>query len=65
MADCTKIRYPSPWAASNALNAIVRKNAHRKPKVPVAIYPCAQCRAWHLTSHRQHGKAQKWNVRVH
>lgn len=64
MADCTKIKYPNPWAATHALRFLAQKYAARALKVPVAIYPCGACRTWHLTSKAQRGKSRKWNVSV-
>lgn len=62
MADCTKIKYPNPLMATRALRSIVAKTEHRKLKIPVAIYPCEFCRAWHLTSQSHTGKSRRWNV---
>ena len=62
MANCTKIKHPNRWAAVHALKVIALKDGQIRPKVPVAIYPCGLCHAWHLTSQKQHGKSRKWNV---
>lgn len=62
MANCTKNKHPNQWAAAQALRAIATSYGPSKPKVPVAVYPCASCHAWHLTSQRQYGKSRKWNV---
>ena len=62
MANCTKIKYTSPQAATLAMMAIVLRDAERRPKVPVAVYPCEKCHAWHLTSKKQSGKPRWWNM---
>jgi hypothetical protein len=57
MNDCTKIRYASPavakWAARQ-IAANYRKRGIRR--VPRGIHPCAECHAWHVTSHRTNAK---------
>jgi len=60
MANCVKITYLTPAAANAALVAIVLKTTGLKPKGPVAVYPCPNCQAWHLTSKKVAGKWRKW-----
>lgn len=62
MANCTKITYSSLWHANRALQAIVRNGSSLRGKVPAAVYPCAGCKGWHLTSKRAAGKAKKWQL---
>ena len=62
MANCTKIQHSSLRAATITMRAIVLRDAERKPKVPVAVYVCGNCHAWHLTSKKQSGKPKRWNV---
>ncbi|TFC33148.1 hypothetical protein E3O55_04105 [Cryobacterium sp. MDB1-18-2] len=63
-AVCTKIKYPTQGAAAHSLRAIVARDAGVKPKIPVAVYICAACQAWHLTSKRPSGAKRKWLVAV-
>jgi len=62
MADCTKVRHPSRWAAVRALDAITRNAGTDRDKVPVALYPCQSCGSWHLTSKKLSGKPRRWEV---
>ncbi|MDY7541173.1 MULTISPECIES: hypothetical protein [unclassified Cryobacterium] len=64
LAICTKIKYPTQEAAAHSLRAIVARYAGRKPKVPVAVYICVVCHAWHLTSKMPSGATRKWIVAV-
>ncbi len=38
MANCTKIKYPNPWAATHAFQAIALKNSPRKPRVTASLW---------------------------
>jgi len=60
VASCSKITYSDPWQANTALHAIVRKQLLSGRKPPAGVYPCAECKAWHLTSRKAHGKAKMW-----
>lgn len=47
--------------AAKALRNIARRPHAPGSAGPVAVYPCASCRAWHLTSHRATGRrARGW-----
>jgi len=60
VATCSKITYSSAWQANLALHAIVRKHLTSGGKLPASVYACPECKAWHLTSQKAHGKAKKW-----
>lgn len=65
MANCTKIKYPNRWAATQALHAITLKNAQSALKSPVAIHGCQSCQALHLTSQKPRGtRSRGWNALV-
>ena len=42
---CLKVRHASRWHALRALAALQKQGRNE-----VAVYPCASCREWHLTS---------------
>lgn len=53
MNDCTKIQYPSASAAKFAALRIAANYRKRGvSRVPRGVHPCAQCHAWHVTSHQ-------------
>ncbi len=53
MIACTKIQYPTPAAAKRAAAAIAANYRKRgAARFPRGVHPCAQCQAWHITSHR-------------
>ena len=59
---CVKVRHASRWQALRAL-AVLQKRGRKE----AAVYPCASCRGWHLTSSksaadwgRRHG--QVWST---
>ena len=57
MNDCTKIPYPTFSAAKRAgMHIIGRYRRRGKARIPRGVHPCAQCHAWHLTSHRTKAK---------
>jgi hypothetical protein len=48
MQKCRKVPYPTRWHAQRALQAVQESvSPSRREK---AAYPCAACKAWHLTS---------------
>jgi hypothetical protein len=51
MSDCSKIPYADAGRAAEALRHIARRQRARGRVEPVAVHPCASCRAWHVTSH--------------
>jgi hypothetical protein len=57
MRPCLKVSYPTPTAAALALLAL-RRNVGRDE---VAIHPCAQCHAFHLTSDRA-SASNRWTA---
>jgi hypothetical protein len=54
---CTKIPYPSPQAAHNALDDIrrrernhgTRRSRRTRSARTERVYKCAPCNAWHIT----------------
>ena len=57
MTECTKIPYPNPAAAKWAARQIaVNYRKRGLSRVPRGIHPCAECHAWHVTSHRTNAK---------
>lgn len=50
MTNCAKITYPDKQSANRALRAIIAKGARPRGKVPTNVYPCGECKGWHLTS---------------
>lgn len=58
METCGKNGYPDQASARVALAAIRASNAG---KVPVRVYPCDRCDAWHLTSKKVSGKKPPWD----
>lgn len=63
MATCTKITYPSLGQASRTLRIIVLKGSSTGAKLPASVYPCGDCKGWHLTSQKADGRAKKWLLR--
>lgn len=63
MATCTKITYPTVWHANQALQIIALKGSTDGDKLPASVYPCRECKAWHLTSQKAGGRATKWLLR--
>jgi len=71
MSSCVKIRYFQRRDAVAALRIIAKKCRRKGKKVPVAIYPCEHCGAWHLTSKVTHrtptelgGAVDAWRAEV-
>ncbi|MEY9777705.1 hypothetical protein ABH915_003313 [Arthrobacter sp. MW3 TE3886] len=62
MATCTKITYPTLWHANRTLQEIIRKGSSSGGKLPASVYPCQDCKGWHLTSKRAAGTAKKWQL---
>lgn len=57
MNDCTKIPYPTPAAAKRAAALIAASYRKRGvARLPRGVHPCAECHAWHITSHRTNAK---------
>jgi hypothetical protein len=54
---CEKVIYPSRFEASQAARGIARRPGFSGK---LAVYPCGQCDAWHLTSHRVSKKWEKF-----
>jgi hypothetical protein len=59
MAHCAKISYPSSQIANLALKGIRQKGSAAGRKLPVSVYRCPDCNAWHLTSKKAYGKPKK------
>lgn len=53
--SCNKVSYPSGWHAVQALHAMQARGRSER-----AIYPCRDCKAWHLTSSRA---GLEWAIR--
>jgi epoxyqueuosine reductase QueG len=53
VTDCAKAPYPTQAQARAALARIIEKWGEKpRPKMPVRVYPCDRCPAWHTTSKR-------------
>jgi len=64
MSGCSKAPYLDQASARLALAAI-REKASRKGrtgKLPVRVYPCDACDAWHLTAKPVKGRTPPWDV---
>ena len=61
METCGKNGYPDQASARVALAAIVERKAKKLPTIPVRVYPCDRCEAWHLTSKKVSGKKPPWD----
>ena len=60
---CAKTPYADQATARTALTSI-REKAARKGKdgpVPVRVYPCDVCDAWHLTTKPVRGRTPPWD----
>jgi hypothetical protein len=54
MATCSKIPYATERRARLALGAITRmRDRGATKRQECDAYPCAACKAWHLTSRRR------------
>jgi len=58
MHACTKIPYPTMYAAALALREIQSSSTRRRE---VGIHPCPQCAAFHLTSARSSAR-NRWTT---
>jgi hypothetical protein len=63
MSSCIKICYSQRRDAQTALRIIARKCRRKGKKVPIAVYPCDLCGAWHLTSKKPTGRFGRWPQR--
>jgi hypothetical protein len=50
MANCLKSSFPTELAARTALRAVARRRTAEQAPREVAVHPCRDCGAWHLTS---------------
>lgn len=62
MDTCDKNAYADQASARIALTAIREgKKSAKLLKLPVRVYPCDRCDAWHLTSKKVSGKKPPWD----
>lgn len=51
---CNKVRYPSKKDAQTKLNSM--RGFGRKSGKKLRIYPCPNCKGWHLSHIKYHGR---------